>query len=114
MRKGKIRKTKVEVVIKKKVMGEAPVEKHFIVADGNRIKSILELARALETMSEEVFRHHVNDARNDFSNWVRDVFNDNAVADELAKAKDKAGELVLLRKLFKDAIKRMYKEVEKW
>lgn len=110
-----ISRAKVEVVIKKQVLGEAPVEKHFIVADGNRIKSILELARALETMSEEIFRHHVNETRNDFSNWIRDVFEDNTLADELAKAKDKAtAELMLMRKLFKDSVERVYKEVKKW
>ena len=93
----------LEVIIKKKILGEAPEEHHFVVADGRKLKSLVDLAKALETMSEEVFKHHVNDLRNDFSNWVNDVFQDAGLSEELAKVKDKAGsEIVLLRKLLKE------------
>ena len=96
-------KAKIEVIIRKQVLGESPVEKHFVVADGRKLKSLVDLAKALESMSEEVFRHHVNDIRNDFSNWVNDVFQDAGLSEELAKVRDKAGsELVLLRKLIKE------------
>ena len=96
-------KAKIEIIVRKEVLGEAPVERHFVVADGRKLKSLVDLAKALETMSEEVFRHHVNDIRNDFSNWVNDVFQDAGLSEELAKVKDKAGsEIVLLRKLLKE------------
>lgn len=93
----------VEVIIKKKILGEAPVEHHFVVADGRKLKNILELADALETMSEEIFRHHVNEARNDFSNWVKDVFYDHSLAEDIAMAKNKLeAQIAILRRLVKE------------
>ncbi len=90
----------VEVIIRKHALKEAPTDKHFIVADGNKIKSVAELACALETMSEEVFKHHVNEARNDFASWINDVFDEKNLAAKIAAAKDKAThELVLLKNL---------------
>ena len=93
----------VEVIIKKKVLGEAPHEHHFVVADGKKLKNILELADALETMSEDVFAHHVNEARNDFSSWVRDVFYDHSLAEDISRAKNKVEtQVTILRRLVKE------------
>ena len=93
----------IEVIIRKKILGEAPVERHFIVADGRKLKNILDLADALETMSSEVFKHHANDAKNDFSNWVKDVFEDHSLADDISRAKDKLqAQVVVLRRLIKE------------
>src|SRR3989344_3383402 len=93
----------VEVIIRKKILGEAPVEHHFVVADGTKLKSILELADALETMSEEIFRHHANEFRNDFSSWVKDVFYDHSLADDISRARNKfETQIVILRRLVKE------------
>ncbi len=93
----------VEVIIRKKILGEAPVEHHFVVADGKKLKNIMELADALETMSEEIFRHHANEFRNDFSSWVKDVFYDHSLADDISMAKDKfQTQIVILRRLVKE------------
>lgn len=93
----------IEVIIKKKVLGEAPEEHHFVVADGRKLKNIIELADALETMSEEIFRHHVNEARNDFSNWVKDVFYDHSLAEDISMAKNRLEtQIVVLRRLVKE------------
>jgi outer membrane protein assembly factor BamA len=48
-----------------------------------------ELAKGLVTMSDEVFAHHANLERNDFSNWVRDVIKDEKLANDLASATSK-------------------------
>ena len=96
-------KPSIEVIIKKKVLGEAPVEHHFVVADGKRLKNILELADALETMSEEVFSHHVNEGKNDFSSWVRDVFYDHSLAEDISRAKNKMeAQVSILRRLVRE------------
>ena len=93
----------VEVIIKKKVLGEAPVEHHFVVADGRKIKNIIELADALETMSEDIFRHHVNDFKNDFSAWVKDVFYDHSLAEDISRARSRLEtQIVVLRRLVKE------------
>ena len=94
---------RVEVIIRKKVLGEAPVEHHFVVADGRKLKNIIELADALETMSEEIFRHHANEFKNDFSNWVKDVFYDHSLAEDISRAKNRLEtQIAILRRLVKE------------
>ena len=93
----------VEVIIKKKILGEAPEEHHFVVADGRKLKNILELADALETMSEEIFRHHANEFKNDFSNWVKDVFYDHSLAEDIERAKNRLEtQIAILRRMVKE------------
>ena len=93
----------VEVIIRKKILGEAPEEHHFIVADGKKLKNIMELADALETMSEEIFRHHANEFKNDFSAWVKDVFYDHSLAEDITRAKNRLEtQIAILRRLVKE------------
>ena len=93
----------IEVIIRKKILGEAPVEHHFVVADGKKLKNIMELADALETMSEEIFRHHANEFRNDFSSWVKDVFYDHSLAEDISRAKNRLEtQIAILRRLVKE------------
>ena len=97
------KKQTIEVIIRKKILGEAPVEHHFVVADGRKLKNIIELADALETMSEEIFRHHANEFRNDFSSWVKDVFYDHSLAEDISRAKNKLEtQIAVLRRLVKE------------
>ncbi len=94
---------RVEVIIRKKVLGEAPEEHHFVVADGRKLKNIIELADALETMSEEIFRHHANELKNDFSAWVKDVFYDHSLAEDISRAKNRLEtQIAILRRLVKE------------
>lgn len=93
----------IEVVIRKKVLGEAPQDQHFIVADGKKLKNIIELADALETMSEEIFSHHANEFKNDFSAWVKDVFYDHSLAEDIVRAKNRLEtQIAILRRLVKE------------
>ena len=93
----------IEVIIRKKILGESPEEHHFVVADGRRLKNIIELADALETMSEEIFSHHVNEFKNDFSAWVKDIFYDHSLAEDMARAKNRLEtQIAILRRLVKE------------
>jgi hypothetical protein len=68
---------------------DAKPEQYFILVTGTPLRNIKELAMALESMEEWVFRHHVNDARNDFSNWIRGVFDLEGLADDLQRARSR-------------------------
>lgn len=68
---------------------DVPAENAFWVQDGRVLKNLDELHMALSEMSDETFQHHVNDEKNDFHNWVRDIVNDQMLAKELAKVKDR-------------------------
>lgn len=61
-------------------------EHYFIVVDGSALKSLRELAEALDTMSDDAFYYHVTKEKNDFANWVRDVFNEAGLAEKLVNA----------------------------
>jgi len=80
-------KKKTEAV---KTLADVSEEKAFWCYGGEVFKNLQELAAALERMSEEAFRHHVTEHKNDFSNWVRDVFGDTTLANQLRKATTKS------------------------
>ena len=84
--------TRLEVLVKK--IGEAPHDKKFVLKDGRPLKDFVELAHALEHMSDDVFNHHVNNFKNDFRAWIQDVFGEKELAAELAKIKTR-GEMQL-------------------
>jgi hypothetical protein len=72
--------------IAEKRLGDVPQEKQFWCHNGQVLKSLSELESALRDMSDEVFRHHANESNNDFSNWVRDVFGDEKLSNDLRKS----------------------------
>jgi hypothetical protein len=82
-------KSRLEIVYRSKEFGKAPVEKHFVMQDGRKIESLFQLIDELETMGEDAFRHHVNDMRNDFASWVRDVFASPSLAEEMQSVRDR-------------------------
>lgn len=82
----------------KKIKKSIPEDKYFILCNGKIIKNIRELALAFENMSFEIFNHHVNHERNDFANWIRDIFSEKDLATELnLKHNAKDSELTVLR-----------------
>ncbi len=56
------------------ILKPAPKGKSFFLANGEEVKSAKTLADKLEEMPEEVFKHHVNQEKNDFANWIKDIF----------------------------------------
>jgi hypothetical protein len=80
-------------------LGDVPDDKRFWCQDSKVIKNIGELEEALGNMSDETFRHHSGEDRNDFSNWVGDVVGDEKLARDLSKAKSRvqAGKAVAQR-----------------
>jgi len=80
------------------MLGEVSPEKYFWAANGAIIKNLQELEPAMENMGEEAFRTHVNEEKNDFSSWVKDVIGDVEFADQLSKTKDKTMTQLLIVK----------------
>lgn len=63
--------------------------KGFFLYNGGRLGSLSELLNTLENIQEYQFSYHVNEEKNDFANWIRDVFGDIFLARRVAKAKSK-------------------------
>lgn len=64
-------------------------ERCFWINNGPVLKNLDELYKALGEIKKEMFTHHVNDGKNDFSNWVRDVLGDQKLAEDITNAKSK-------------------------
>ncbi len=73
----------------KAYLSDCPGDNVFWLCDGRVLKNSVELADALETMNGDVYSYHVNNEKNDFFNWVRDVIADKKLAILLQKAKTK-------------------------
>ena len=74
----------------------------FFMIDGSVISSLAELADTFDTMSNDVFYYHVNDFKHDFSSWVKEVFKEDKLSDNLggAKTADRC-QIIILRHLLK-------------
>lgn len=68
-----------------KLLNEVEYDKHFITNDGKRLRHLFDLAVALENMEDHIFKQHVNQFKNDFSRWVKDVFDHDPLAAKIAK-----------------------------
>lgn len=67
-------------------LGNVPDDKRFWCSDGRVLKNLQELETALIEISDETFRQHSNEAKNDFCNWVRDLILDEKLSRDLLKS----------------------------
>ena len=49
-------------------------------------------------MTDDIFKHHVNEMKNDFANWIKDVFKEEKLAKELFKTTDKDKTQIIILK----------------
>jgi hypothetical protein len=77
----------------------------FCVIDGSTVKNIIELVDTLDRMSDDSYYYHVTNDKNDFSNWIREVFKEETLANEIAKIHNRLEtEVAILRYLIKGLI----------
>jgi len=50
-----------------------------------KLTTLDELSEAINLIDPETFRHHVNEDKNDFANWVQYVFEEEELANQLRK-----------------------------
>jgi len=58
----------------------APKGYEFVLSTGEQINTIPELKSKLIELDSNLFKEHVNDSKNDFANWIRDVFKEYELA----------------------------------
>lgn len=81
------------------LLKEAPAEHSFKLHKTSiEIRSIPELAEALEIMSDESFSHHVGEHKNDFAKWVHDIIHDTELSERLKGAKTRQEALEMVKK----------------
>ncbi|MFH1398514.1 MAG: hypothetical protein ABIG95_00190 [Candidatus Woesearchaeota archaeon] len=82
------------------VIKEVPQDLRFkLHKTAIEISNLFELSEALEIMSKESYEHHVNDKKNDFATWVREVVKDTDLSSRLrdANTKEKAQKMIRQR-----------------
>ncbi|MFO8016319.1 MAG: hypothetical protein R6U32_04390 [Candidatus Woesearchaeota archaeon] len=52
-----------------------PEQFSFHAHDGRTLRTLKDLAEALDDMSDGTFAHHANREKNDFSSWIKDIMN---------------------------------------
>jgi len=85
----------------KYVHDDVPDIKSFITLDGDKIKNLSELSEKLETMQDKVYKHHVNEEKNDFSKWVNDVMDDEELAQDLMGTEKQEAQVAVLKAMIK-------------
>jgi len=78
----KIKVTKQDA---EKLLTDVPEDRSFWCCDGRIFRNIRDLSDGLANMSDETFAYHLNDEKNDFSNWLNDVVGDEKLAKDLEK-----------------------------
>jgi len=96
------KRVKEKKIEKKDILKDANSDHYFFVNDGTVLKNVLDLSKQLDKMSEEVFRYHVNDMKNDFASWIKEIFKEEKLAEELLKTteKDKT-QIIILKHIIK-------------
>ncbi len=62
-------------------------ESCFWVNNGPVLKNLKDLKKSLLTMSKDTFSYHVNKEKNDFAVWIKNVLQDEILANKLTKIK---------------------------
>ncbi len=87
-----------------KILATAKPEHFFYCVDGSVIRGINELEKKLRTISNEAYSHHANESKNDFHNWIRDVFQEQELANDILTAKTQAEAAAIVRKHLSKAV----------
>ena len=87
---------KLTLVRAKKILRVVPLSKSFWLCTNEYLRSLNTLADALERVSDDVFRYHVDKYKNDFATWVKDAVDDKDMAREISRIKTR---YTLVRKI---------------
>ncbi|MBR9675591.1 hypothetical protein GOV05_01130 [Candidatus Woesearchaeota archaeon] len=68
-----------------RVLSAVGEEQAFRFSDGSIIRSLGELADKIRSLDEASFSNHVNTQRNDFANWINNVFKDEILGQRISK-----------------------------
>ncbi len=80
-----------------RILADANPEQCFWMSNGQVLKNLDELYKALSKAKKEIYKYHVNTEKNDFSNWVRDILGDKKLAEDLLKTKSKKDAVTKIR-----------------
>jgi hypothetical protein len=89
---------------KDKALGDCTPEKAFWSTHGVIVRNIYEMEKFLEFADEWTFRYHINldNNKNDFADWIRDVLEDSDLANKLEGVMEKEKYLKIVKERIKE------------
>ncbi|MFP4423818.1 MAG: DUF5752 family protein [Candidatus Woesearchaeota archaeon] len=79
----------------------------FHAITGHSVDNLIDLFTLLQQMDENSFTHHVNDHKNDFSEWIQHCISDHELSTRLKEMKDKDDVTVAVGLRVKDLLTRI-------
>lgn len=73
----------------KKILAKVPLDVSFWLCTNHYLRGLRELSTALESISDDTFRYHVNRDKNDFEVWIRQIVKDKELSREISRIKTK-------------------------
>ncbi|MFH0769489.1 MAG: hypothetical protein V1932_08025 [Chloroflexota bacterium] len=67
----------------KRLLADVPEEYVFRSCNGHILRNMKELGNELKSMTGEHYAFHVNNGKNDFTNWVSDIIKDQKLVKDL-------------------------------
>jgi|SRR3989344_3252697 len=87
----------------KELLENVKEEYKFLLNNGKDINNLKELYKELRRMDNKTFKHHVNEAKNDFYNWVRDIYKNKTLGDDLLECTTREAVMFCLSNHLKQA-----------
>ena len=75
--------------VKHSIHGKASEHQAFLLCTGAAIHSVKQLGDELENVDEGVYYYHTQNGRNDFAQWIQDIFGDKALAESVRASHNK-------------------------
>jgi len=85
-------------------------DKYFVLCDGRKVKSGKELADILQSINDDMFKYHVTDTKNDFANWINDVFGESDLAKKMKTIKNRLDTSIELYRAMFDRLDKISKK----
>jgi len=74
----------MKVIEKRSILDKkVPEQNAFVLKDGVKLRSLRDLKDHLTFMQDDVYKYHVNNTKNDFYNWTRDILLQNKIASDI-------------------------------
>ena len=83
---------------KLKYLDDVPWDNTLKLSNGKTVHGLEQLPLVIKFSDDEVFYSHVNEQKNDFANWIRDVIGDSELAEKLLNVKTKDDFLAFMDK----------------
>ncbi|MEK6947787.1 MAG: hypothetical protein AABX19_00935 [Nanoarchaeota archaeon] len=87
----------------KDILSEVDGDEVLLLANNRTVSSIKGLYILLQKLDDKIFYAHVNEEKNDFYNWVRDVYQDKKLADDLLWCTNKESMIFCLKSRLEEA-----------